>query len=224
VEHTSLKKFGDFWIPDVDARWGRQWLKSHRLYRRGRGPKVEDIEEALGYCDRWAVALDGGANIGAYSRVLMQRFERVIAFEPAPDTFACLARNLQEWGGAERVELHQNALSDRRESVSLGTEPGRRSPSRRVMGGGNIEALRIDDLELQELSFLKIDVEGYEERALRGAEQTLQRCQPLVMFEDKPKKSRHFGDPRGAHHYLESIGMKPVACIGPKKIDWLYRF
>ena len=44
------------------------------------------------------------------------------------------------------------------------------------------------------------------------------------MFEDKPKKSHHFGDPRGAHHYLESIGVKPVACIGPKRIDWLYGF
>ncbi len=219
-----MKKFGDFWIPDVDARWGRHWLKSQRVYTRGRGPKVEDIEEALGYCRQWTTALDGGANIGAYSRVLMQHFSRVIAFEPAPDTFECLQRNLREWGAENRVEAHQNALSDRVESVSLGTEPGRRSPSRRVMGGGDISTIRIDDLGLTDLAFLKIDVEGYEERALRGAEETLKRCRPLVMFEDKPKKSSHFGDPRGAHNYLQSIGMSALACIGPKQIDWLYSF
>jgi FkbM family methyltransferase len=219
-----LKKFGEFWIPDVDARWGRHWLKSNRLFRRGRGPKVEDIEEALGYCRRWTLAIDGGANVGAYSRVLMGHFQRVIAFEPAPDTFACLIRNLQEWGAAGRVEAHQKALSDRVESVSLGTEPGRRSPSRRVVGDGDIASVCIDDLGLTDLAFLKIDVEGYEERALRGAGATLLRCRPLVMFEDKPKKSSHFGDPGGAHRYLESIGMRPIACIGPKRIDWLYGF
>ena len=219
-----MKKFGDFWIPDVDARWGRHWLKSHRLYRRGRGPKVQDIEEALGHCQRWSLAIDGGANIGAYSRVLMQHFEHVIAFEPAPDTFACLSRNLEEWGAGDRVQANQNALSDRLESVSLGTEAGRRSPSRRVVGGGDIATVRIDDLGLDDLAFLKLDVEGYEERALRGAVETLTRCRPLVMFEDKPKKTSHFGDPRGAHLYLESIGMKPIACIGPKQIDWLYGF
>jgi len=219
-----VKKFGEFWIPDVDARWGRHWLKSRRVYTRGRGPKVEDIEQALGYCQRWTTALDGGANIGAYSRVLMQRFARVIAFEPAPDTFECLLRNLQEWEAGDRVEAHPRALSDRIERVRLGTEPGRRSPSRRVVGGGDISTIRIDDLGLVDLAFLKIDVEGYEERALRGAEQTLKRCRPLVMFEDKPKKSSQFGDPRGAHNYLASIGMQPIACIGPKQIDWLYGF
>ena len=219
-----MKKFGEFWIPDVDARWGSHWLKSYRLYRRGRGPKIPDIEEALGYCGRWTLAVDGGANVGAYARVLARRFERVIAFEPAPDTFACLARNLQEWGFTHRVEACQNALSDCVESVSLGTEPGRRSPSRRVVGSGTIATVRIDDLNLPDLAFLKLDVEGYEERALRGAQKTLLRCRPLVMFEDKPKKSSQFGDPRGAHRFLESIGMKPIARIGPKQIDWLYGF
>ena len=75
-----MKRFGDFWIPDVDARLNWHWLKSRRLYTRGRGPKIADLEQALSYCKRWTVALDGGANVGAYSRVLMDRFEKVHAF------------------------------------------------------------------------------------------------------------------------------------------------
>ena len=219
-----MKRFGDFWIPDVDARLNWHWLKSRRLYTRGRGPKIEDLEQALSYCKRWTVALDGGANVGAYSRILMDHFERVHAFEPAPDTYACLERNMDEWGAGERVKLYENALSDREESVGLRPKPSGRSPSRRVVPGGDIETLRIDDLGLSDLAFLKLDVEGYEERALRGAERTLREFRPLVMFEDKPKKTAHFGDVKGAHSYLQSLGMKPLACIGPKQIDWLYHF
>ncbi len=93
-----------------------------------------------------------------------------------------------------------------------------------MIGAGDIPTIRIDDLELPDLAFFKLDIEGYEARALRGAEQTLLRFKPLVMFEDKPKKSAHFGDPRESHEFLESLGAKPIACIGPKQIDWLYGF
>lgn len=219
-----MKKFGDFWIPDVDARLNWHWLKSWRLYSRGRGPKIADLEQALAYCRRWTVAVDGGANVGAYSRIMMERFDEVHAFEPAPDTFSCLTRNLSAWGAGERVRAYENVLSDRREKVGLRPKPRGRSPSRRVVPGGDIESVRIDDLELPDLAFLKLDVEGYEERALRGAEQTLLRFRPLVMFEEKPAKAVHFGDVDGAHRYLKSLGMKALACIGPKQIDWLYAF
>ncbi len=210
--------------PDVDVRWGKHRRKSIRLFEKGRGPKPEDLEEALTHVTKWTVAVDGGANVVAYTRILMERFEVIHAFEPAPDTYAALARNVEEWGGSGQVHTSQVALSDRLERVSLGTERGRRSPSRRVIGAVDIPTIRIDDLELPDLAFFKLDVEGYEARALRGAKQTLLRFQPLVMFEDKPEKSAHFGDPREAHEYLESLGAKPIACIGPKQIDWLYGF
>jgi FkbM family methyltransferase len=219
-----VKKIGDFWIPDVDARRGREWRKSVRLFESGRGPKIEDVEEALRYVLRWTVAIDGGANVGAYSRVMMERFDVIHAFEPAPDTYECLVRNLREWGAGARVRTYRRALSDREESVRMGTQMGRRSPSRRVVGPGDIPSVRIDDLDLPDLAFLKLDVEGYEERVLRGAAETIARYQPRVMFEDKPKKSRHFGNPRGAHEFLESLGAKALACIGPKQIDWVYGF
>lgn len=219
-----MKKLGDFWLPDPDVRKGRHLRKSQRLFEAGQGPKIADLEEALGYVQRWTVAVDGGANVGAYTRVMMRRFACVHAFEPAPDVFAALSRNISEWNGEDRVQLHPNALSDRRESVSLSTRWWRRTPSRRVMGGGSIAALRIDDLDLPDLAFLKLDVEGYEERALRGAEKTILRFHPVIMVEDRRQLSARYGDPQGTRSYLRSLGAEQWACVGPKQFDYVYGF
>ena len=52
-----------------------------------------------------------------------------------------------------------------------------------MVGGGVIPSLRVDDLGLEDLAFLKLDVKGYEERALRGAEEALLRFQPRRLLE-----------------------------------------
>jgi hypothetical protein len=41
----------------------------------------------------------------------------------------------------------------------------------------------LDSYALEDVGFVKIDVEGHELAALRGAEQTLRRCRPLVLVE-----------------------------------------
>lgn len=219
-----MKKIGDFWLPDVDVRWLRPRLKAWRIYGIGSGPKPGDLLEALAYVDRWTVAIDGGANTGAYTRMLANRFERVLSFEPTPDTFAALERNVSEWGLRDRVRIYERALSNRDEKVALATAPGRRSPSARIVGEGTIPTVRIDDLELTDLAFLKLDVEGYEQQALEGAADTIRRYKPLIMFEDKDRLSARYGDPGGAHGFLESLGAKLLTVVGPKQFDYIYRF
>jgi FkbM family methyltransferase len=221
---TTVKKVGNFWLPDVDLRWGKRRRKSLKLFRDQDGPDLTELEQALERVQRWTVAIDGGANVGAHSRFLAQRFEKVYGFEPAPDTYQAFVRNVEDWNLGDRVVPLQQALSDRVESVSLGGAWRRRSLSRRVTGGGSIACVRIDDLGLTDLAFMKLDLEGYEERALRGAQETIRRFKPVILFEDKPHKSEHYGKPGAAHELLQSLGAKCVGCIGPKQIDWLYEF
>lgn len=223
-----MKKVGDFWLPDIDLRrwsnWGKTRRKTLEYYGKGQGPKAGDIVEALGFVQGGRVALDGGANVGAYTRIMLERFEEVYAFEPAPDTYAALARNLEEWGLSDRVHAYEVALSDKQERVGLKGRRGHRSLSRRISGEGQIPTMRIDDLELAELAFMKLDLEGYEVRALHGAQETLLRCRPVVMFEDKPHKSELYGEAREAHQFLESLGATLVARVGKNRNDWLYGF
>ena len=221
-----MKKVGDFWIPDVDlnifSRFGKTRRKTIRHFASG-GTKLEDLEEALSYLEKGGVAVDGGANVGAYTRRLAQHFDLVHAFEPAADTFEALSRNVREWGLSERVRLYDKALSDRTEQVGLARRRGQRSVSRRVQGSGNIHAITIDSLQLQSLAFLKLDIEGHEYRALLGARETLSRCRPAVLFEDKPGKLRE-DKSENPHDLLRSLGATETACIGPRRFDWLYRF
>jgi hypothetical protein len=202
-----VKQVGEFWLPDVDLCWWSHWGKTRRktLARYGQGgPKTGDIEAALAHIPRGGLAIDGGANVGVYSRIM--------------------AGHLGDWGLAGRVEARAQALSDRTESVAMKGRRGHRSLSRQVRGAGDIPALPIDDLGLSELAFLKLDLEGYEARALRGAVETLARCRPFVLFEDKPGKAEGNGQVGEAHEILLSLGAHRLDRIGVRGNDWLYGF
>jgi len=46
-----------------------------------------------------------------------------------------------------------------------------------------VPMITIDSLNIEDLSFMKIDVEGYESEVLLGAKETLHRCQPIIQME-----------------------------------------
>jgi FkbM family methyltransferase len=221
-----MQKIGDFWVPQGDLsrwkKWGKQRRKTLAYYGGGDGPKSDDILETLAIIGGGRVAVDGGAHIGAYTRLMLRHFEFVHAFEPTPDTFEALQRNIEDWGLANRVRLYPIALSDRKHKVQMRGRLGRRSTTTRVVGDGDILACPIDSLDLGPVDFIKLDLEGYEVRALTGARRTLEKYRPYVLFEDKPERSAAYGQPRAAHEFLESLGARMVSHVG--RNDCLFAF
>lgn len=130
------------------------------------------------------VVADVGAYLGLYTLALGQRVQpggKVIAFEPDPATFADLKRNVGLNGLTDVVELCEAAAGAKDGFVAFA--PGRESESRvitdgRVFAGRlSVRAVSLDSyLGDAHLDILKIDVEGYEEAVLKGAERTL--CDP----------------------------------------------
>ncbi|WP_075220854.1 FkbM family methyltransferase [Acuticoccus yangtzensis] len=218
-----MKKVGDYWLPDQDLRWGSNRRKSMAAYKHGgRGEQIHHLADALTSVTRRTTAIDAGANIGVFVRLLADHFDHVIAIEPAADAADCLRRNVADWGVAERVTLHEVAVSDHAESVRMEGRRDRRTVTRHVEPGGDIPARPIDSLGATDVAFLKLDVEGYEERALLGAKETIMRDRPIIMMEVKEATNSRYGSSYGSHELLVSFGYQLLRKIGEKEIDWLY--
>jgi FkbM family methyltransferase len=184
------------------------------------------LEAALTHVTHFGTALDGGAHIGTWSKIMAQRFTRVIAIEPSPDTFECLDHNMRETG-CGNVERLQVALGATPGVVSMALDAPNQARAntgaRFAKAGGQIPVITIDSLHLTDLGFLKLDIEGSEPAALRGAKATLKRCRPIVLFENKWLWVRHFGLPKNAvRDFLIAQGYQQIAQIrcdqiwGPK--------
>ena len=225
-----MKRAGDFWVPDGDMRWGRVRQQTLRSFGEGRrGSQIHHLEGALAHLrNRWsdAEAIDAGANVGAFTRVLAERFARVHAFELAPETTACLTRNVADWGLGDRVAVYPCAVSDRHERVGIAHDPRkRRSISLQAVevpeGMRGAAAMPLDAIGLRgPLAFLKIDVEGYELKALGGAVKLVERHRPLVMMEVKPDADG--GTDWRAHDWLVERGYRVIDKLGKAHIDWVY--
>ena len=157
----------------------------------------------LGESDRWdlhharkrlrpgAVIFDVGANFGYYSVMLASGLRgacEVHAFEPAPETFARLCRHIA-LNRLTSVHPHRIGLSDSPALGALRPREGN-SGAAYLVPGGEIEISTLDrfveERGLKRLDFIKIDVEGLEERVLRGGRKTLARFRPMVLIEIQP--------------------------------------
>ena len=128
------------------------------------------------------IAIDGGAHVGTWTEIFAAEFRQVHAFESGP-AWPYLVENM---GGVGNVVCHHAALSDviepmtsfhRRHTGKMTSYRVRPDPE------GDIEAVTIDSLELPECSMIKLDIEGYEYKALIGAEQTIEKYQPFLLVE-----------------------------------------
>jgi len=166
------------------------------------------LDAAMRYVKTHSVCIDGGAHVGTWSKRLSPLFKRVIAVEPSPDTFEALAANMQTFGCAN-VELVHAALGAKSGGfVSMALAPAavalKNTGARYAVPTADaaIPVIRIDDWNLSSLGFLKLDVEGSEPMALAGASQTITRCRPIILFENKWLWVRHFGVPKHAVEVL----------------------
>lgn len=176
--------------------------------------------------DRRRVAIDVGGHIGLWSYNLAHWFAKVEAFEPVEAHRACFLKNLFESESmpvdkvaitgftTEKITLHPFALGDHEGTVSIHTSSTSSGDSW-VKGKGSIPMKTIDSFAFDEVDFIKIDCEGYEEFVLRGGTETIDRYGPVICVEQKrDMASTRFGlQPLGAVKLLIGMGYKVVAEI-----------
>lgn len=171
---------------------GRLELKYHLARERAHGEQEIGLVPFL--ADRRRVSLDVGANKGVWSEALRCCSRQVHAFEPNPKIFRVLKRGL-----GPGVVAHQAALSDASGTAELRVPKGRRGYSNQgaslsrvkigaaEYGSVRVDVCRLDDLDLGDVGFMKIDVEGHEFAVLEGARETIRRCRPNMIVEIEEK-------------------------------------
>jgi FkbM family methyltransferase len=160
------------------------------------------------YIKSYDHGVDVGAHCGFWTMAMSQDFQRVTAFEPVGENCRAFAHNVSLVAGACKVDLIQMALGDTVGRVSMDLKETS-SANAEVIDGDDIVMWRLDDLNLDPFSFLKIDVDGYELHVIRGALETIKKYKPTIIVEMKAgwgERYGLFGD--GPLVLLRSIGYK----------------
>ena len=138
-------------------------------------------------------ALDIGANIGNHALIFSRFFKSVHAFEPNPQSFRLLEINA---ANRPNIVTHRFGLGDVVGRFHLLETPENVGQSVVVETGEfEIELKRLDDLAIDDVRFIKIDVEGYEARVIAGGAQFLRRHQPIIAFEQLAHEFDGHGSP-----------------------------
>ena len=135
------------------------------------------------------VALDIGANIGNHSIFFSDYFSQIMAFEPNPHTYRLL-----EYNAAFRsnISSHNLGLGDKKGDFLLVENTSNYGGSAICENESNNKQTSIqvavdildDFLDVNSsIEFIKIDVEGFEEKVIRGASRIIQEHQPIIVFE-----------------------------------------
>lgn len=196
----------DIKMPDSDTHFTQQTFE------------LEHLEAVLKATEHRRTALDCGAHVGAWSKEIASHFEEVHSFEPSPANFECLKANTK---GLENVTLHNVAVGEGGTgSLHPPVNPGN-SGAGWVVEGNDFEIIKLDSLNLQDVDFIKMDIEGFEPAALRGAEETIKRWRPVVLVEQKAITARYGEDHMLAGIILERWGYKLFAKVNN---DYIYKY
>ncbi len=176
--------------------WGKRDYVRHEV----------DLFQKL--CEPGRAALDIGANEGLYAMYLCRFATNLTCFEPLP----WMAGQLREkFSATQNVRVENCALGSKNESAVIKIPVTREKQydtrsslvgnfSGQMIDGTEILEIkdvpvsvkRLDDFKLENIGFIKIDVEGFELEVLKGGAETFARNKPNLYIEIEQK--HHAGE------------------------------
>lgn len=160
------------------------------------------IEWCKQYCKKDQVMLDIGAHTGSYALSLAPYCEKVYAFEPQKMTYYALCGGVA-LSNTNNIECLNIGLGSKEQvgnmTLNIVSNDGGGSSvhneNSNVLATEQIRIDALDNLNLSNISFIKMDVEDNEQYVLDGARETLKNSNyPPILFEcnDQAKHQRLF--------------------------------
>jgi FkbM family methyltransferase len=167
---------------------GKRWIVGSAIHRCWLGFYEYEKQKLISREVRpRSVFWDVGANVGFYSLLASKLVGsgKVFAFEPAPRNLAYLREHLA-LNRVANVQVLGLAVSDKNGSSNFETEET--GFMGHLAGEGDITVPTatldslVDDGAVLPPDYVKMDIEGAELMALRGAHQTFQRFRPVLFL------------------------------------------
>src|SRR5438876_767814 len=180
--HLWETPHGRFWIPQ-----GSDYVLPFNLAEQER--KIYGVgERDVRVGD---IVLDCGANVGVYTREALKNGAKlVVSIEPAPENIECLRRNFKQEIADGRVILYEMGVWYKDEMLGMRVDPNNSAADSFIMQReGAVETKQLPlttvdklvaELKLERVDHIKMDIEGAEQRALQGAQDTLARYHPRM--------------------------------------------
>jgi FkbM family methyltransferase len=174
---------GLFWIP---------YREPASLYALAWNLAEMDRRFYGNFLQKGDVVLDCGANVGVFTRLaLNDGAGKVVAIEPVPSNIESLRRTFKAEIEQGRVVVYPKGVWDKDDFLEMMEDPGNSAADSFVIEqkgakktGLKLPLTTIDkmvaELGLDEVHFIKMDIEGAEENALHGAKETIAKHKPRM--------------------------------------------
>ena len=175
----KVPEFGSFYIDSTDDIIKKRLSNGFHWE-----PEIAAIIKH--YTKPGTIVLDLGAHIGTHTLTMSRAAGpkgHVFAFEPQKKIFQELVMNM-DINGCTNVTPIRCALGNTSKSITM-AEPIPGNEGGRFIGSGTeVVPLRpLDSFHFQNVSFMKIDVENFEDFLLEGARETIASSRPVFVIE-----------------------------------------
>ena len=159
----------------------------HGLYEKEDIADLHNLLLTIGINISESTAIDIGANIGNHSIYFSKYFKKVLCFEPNSRCFDILSANTKN---IENIHLFDWGCGSNHKTMELQEDFNNigRSSAKIDIKSKYIQQIKIKPLDelldsLENVSLIKIDVEGMEIESLRGARSIIDKFKPVICFE-----------------------------------------
>ncbi len=205
IYNTDTKIVGGWHLPKAEKHFRDRLSVGHYVEGR-RTYQYNKLKSTISMCKNFRRAIDIGAHVGLWSYFLSYSFNHVISFEPVPDFVDCFRRNVEN---RDNIDLYPNALGS--SSCTLGMALNRENSGMSHISAEQVDvtvdSFPLDTLNLENVDLIKIDVEGYEMHVICGAINTILKCKPVIILEQKEIHKKYGAKHLEAKTYLEELGM-----------------
>jgi FkbM family methyltransferase len=228
---AGLFQANGWWFPGgcAGGRWAKYLATAHDS-----DPAVERLRK-----NRRRTCIQAGGAQGVWALKLARQFRRVITFEVDEANWECLQRNLDAKAGSKkvraRIEAHHaalgaapgkgqvlwNACNPHGHRFAFESDKGIDLPGK-YQPLNAVDVVTIDSLGIEDLDFLALDIEGSELLAMMGGEQTIMRCRPIIIAEQRGHGEIHGLPDQALRDWLAERGYRHAGKVAKDQL-WVPR-